>query len=76
MRKQREDFRGRLVKLLITKEDAMDIDSKDAITAEEKETLRYYYYIRHGVDTVHVAPLDQGTLNNVGRKLENPSFLL
>ncbi|XP_069698472.1 dynein axonemal heavy chain 7 [Periplaneta americana] len=29
------------------------------------EVLRYYYYIHHGIDTVHVAPLEQRWLNNI-----------
>lgn len=27
--------------------------------------MRYYYYIKHGIDTVHVAPLDKRVLNRV-----------
>lgn len=41
-------------------------DSFDDIpTEEEKEMLRYYYYVKHGVDTVHVAPLDEKVLGRV-----------
>jgi dynein heavy chain len=29
--------------------------------------MRYYYYIKHGIDTVHVAPLDKKVLNRVLR---------
>jgi dynein heavy chain, axonemal len=29
--------------------------------------MRYYYYIKHGIDTVHVAPLDKRVLNRVLR---------
>lgn len=40
--------------------------ASDAIpSAEERELLRYYYYIKHGVDTIHVAPLDQTVLDRV-----------
>lgn len=39
--------------------------SQDIPNAEEREVLRYYYYIRHGVDTIHVAPLDQKVLDKV-----------
>ena len=27
--------------------------------------MRYYYYIKHGIDTIHVAPLDKKVLNRV-----------
>ena len=27
--------------------------------------MRYYYYIKHGIDTIHVAPLDKRVLNRV-----------
>ncbi|ERL86097.1 hypothetical protein D910_03511 [Dendroctonus ponderosae] len=64
LRKQREEFRQRLVKLITNvQEDEMDID--DIPNAQEKEMLRYYYYVKHGVDTVHVAPLDEKVLNRV-----------
>lgn len=67
LRKQREEFRKRLVKLIVNKEDDMEIDPDEIPSAEEKEILRYYYYIRHGVDTIHVAPLDQAALDRVGK---------
>lgn len=38
---------------------------EDIPTDEEKEMLRYYYYVKHGVDTVHVAPLDEKVLAKV-----------
>lgn len=41
-------------------------DPDDEIPSEEeKEMLRYYYYVKHGVDTVHVAPLDEKVLARV-----------
>lgn len=30
--------------------------------AEELKLLRYYNYIRHGIDTIHVAPLSSKVL--------------
>ncbi|KAB0790352.1 hypothetical protein PPYR_15283, partial [Photinus pyralis] len=65
LRKQREEFRKRLVDLIVKKDDSMDIGPDEIPTAGEKEILRYYYYIRHGVDTVHVAPLDPKLLDTV-----------
>lgn len=64
LRKQREEFRQRLVSLIMNDgNEAMEID--DIPSAQEKEMLRYYYYVTHGVDTVHVAPLDEKVLNRV-----------
>ena len=31
----------------------------------EKDILRYYYYIHHGIDTEHVAPMEDAWLENV-----------
>lgn len=65
LRKQREEFRQRLVNLIVNvrNDDTMEID--DIPSEEEKQMLRYYYYVKHGVDTVHVAPLDEKILNRV-----------
>lgn len=65
LRKQREEFRKRLVALIVNKEEEMETDPEEIPSAEEREILRYYYYIRHGVDTIHVAPLDQDLLDRV-----------
>ena len=34
-------------------------------TAAEKDILRYYYYIHNGIDTEHVAPMEDSWLDNV-----------
>ncbi|XP_060516742.1 dynein axonemal heavy chain 7 [Cylas formicarius] len=62
LRKQREEFRQRLISL-ITNDREVDYD--DLPSVQEKEMLRYYYYVKHGVDTVHVAPLDDIMLNRI-----------
>lgn len=58
MRKAREEFRSKMINL-ICREDAED-DAGDGLppSGEEKNILRYYYYLRYGIDTIHVAPLD------------------
>lgn len=33
-------------------------DGDSIPSGEEKNMLRYYYYLRYGIDTIHVAPLD------------------
>lgn len=66
LRKQREEFRNRLIKLIVSKKNEDGSTSADDIPSEEdKEMLRYYYYVKHGVDTVHVAPLDEKVLGRV-----------
>lgn len=56
MRKAREEFRAKLMSLICQPE---AVEEADAIpSTEEKNLLRYYYYLRYGIDTIHVAPLD------------------
>lgn len=50
---------------LIIKKDDEAFPSSAIPSAEEMELLRYYYYIHNGVDTVHVAPIDQEWMRHV-----------
>lgn len=62
MRKEREDFRKRLVSLIMAEdEEGEGEDPNQFPNSREKETMRYYYYIQHGFDTIHVAPMDKRT---------------
>lgn len=75
LRRQREEFRKKLVSLITSPEHDRDMDVNEGnLSSEEKELLRYYYYIKHGVDTIHVAPLDRKVLNRVLRLI--PQCLL
>lgn len=65
IRKQREEFRKRLVGLIIPPDEERDMSLESLMTEEEKQIQRYYYYVRYGVDTIHVSPLDQVTLERV-----------
>lgn len=65
LRKQREEFRKELVGLILRDHESVDPD--DIPSAQEKEALRYYYYIKYGVDTVYVAPLDDHILERVSQ---------
>lgn len=56
MRKAREEFRKKLVKLIC--QSAPGEDGDCIPSGEEKNMLRYYYYLRYGIDTIHVAPMD------------------
>ncbi|GBP05923.1 Dynein heavy chain 7, axonemal [Eumeta japonica] len=55
MRKAREEFRVKLMSLICQENEGGD---QDIPSGEEKNMMRYYYYLNYGVDTVHVAPLD------------------
>lgn len=63
LRKQREEFRKELVHLILRDHETVAPD--EIPSKEEREALRYYYYIKYGVDTVYVAPLDQHILERV-----------
>lgn len=76
MRLERENFRKKLVELIARKDDeatatnATDDAGASAMAWEgefpnqqEKEVLRYYYYIKHGIDTIHVSPMSKKVLN-------------
>lgn len=65
VRKEREEFRKKLVELIISSDEERARDDGTFPDAQEKEIMRYYYYIKHGIDTIHVAPLDKKLLNRV-----------
>lgn len=54
-----------MVELITSRDEIMEVDPDDIPSPQEREILRYYYYIKHGVDTIHVAPLDVKVLNRV-----------
>lgn len=54
-----------MVNLIVSTDGEHEINPHEIPSAEEREMLRYYYYVKHGVDTVHVAPLDEKVLSRV-----------
>lgn len=50
---------------MLLKKDAVELSSDALPTSEDMEILRYYYYIQNGVDTMHVASIDQEWLNHI-----------
>ncbi|XP_078260700.1 dynein axonemal heavy chain 7 [Rhinoraja longicauda] len=73
-KKDREHFRSALVNIIMQQECAArqppPLDETEPSTsghpsAAEKDILRYYYYINHGIDTEHVAPLEDSWLEVV-----------
>lgn len=67
VRREREEFRKKLVSLIISSEEEIARDDGSFPNGQEKEIMRYYYYIKHGIDTVHVAPIDKKVLDRVLR---------
>lgn len=62
MRQEREEFRKTLVSLIVAKETEEPNDDTFP-NAKERQLLRYYYYIKHGIDTSHIAPMTKRMLN-------------
>lgn len=60
LRKAREYFREKLVRLIV--QDKTSGSGADIPSAHERKILRYHYYIKHGIETVHVAPLDKNII--------------
>nr|XP_012632402.1 dynein heavy chain 7, axonemal isoform X3 [Microcebus murinus] len=70
--KERENFRSTLVNVIMQQDAGLDSDITDesafpkpTTSAIEKDILRYYYYIHHGIDTDHVAPMEDSWLEHV-----------
>lgn len=63
MRLEREHFRRKLVELILHMDDDQDPGAGTSFPdKDEREVLRYYYYIKHGIDTIHVSPLSKKIL--------------
>nr|XP_045723438.1 dynein axonemal heavy chain 7 [Mirounga angustirostris] len=72
LHKERENFRSTLVNIIMQQDAVLDSASPDesifpkpTTSAIEKDILRYYYYIHHGIDTDHVAPMEDSWLEHV-----------
>ncbi|CAB0001089.1 unnamed protein product [Nesidiocoris tenuis] len=64
LRKEREEFRKRLVQIIVNKDLASgDVESLSA--EEQRQILRYQYYIKYGVDTEHVSPIDHRWIGKI-----------
>lgn len=76
-KKDRENFRKSLVDIILQEDKPKKpstsiyegelplIHATSAPTIVEKDILRYYYYIHNGIDTEHVAPMENLWLQNV-----------
>ncbi|XP_006878990.1 PREDICTED: dynein heavy chain 7, axonemal [Elephantulus edwardii] len=70
LHKERENFRSALVNVIMQQDDVLDTSPSEmaiskATSAIEKDILRYYYYIHHGIDTDHIAPMEDSWLEHV-----------
>lgn len=70
LRKNREKFRRNLVEMIIAQElednPASEINEEKVMSAGVKDDLlKYYYYIMHGIDDVHVAPIEPKLLEKI-----------
>ncbi|XP_028924869.1 dynein heavy chain 7, axonemal isoform X3 [Ornithorhynchus anatinus] len=72
--KAREHFRSALVNIITQQEyvadsslmpDESQAPRTSSPSSIEKDILRYYYYIHHGIDTEHVAPMEDSWLEHV-----------
>ena len=81
LKRNREEFRKSLVDIIMHDErktsvrnDVDDVEIDVSLSEEpkniEKDILRYYYYIHNGIDTDHVAPLENSSLQNVMRLIK------
>ncbi|KAK7506434.1 hypothetical protein BaRGS_00002546, partial [Batillaria attramentaria] len=77
-KKDRENFRKALVDIILQDDTGVPKTSTASVngdlpstsragspTPAEKDILRYYYYIHNGIDTEHVAPMEDSWLENV-----------
>lgn len=61
MRLEREKYRQTLVSLIMSAD--VDEDESIFLNAKERQLLNYYHYIKHGIDTTHIAPMTKRMLN-------------
>ncbi|XP_059164025.1 dynein axonemal heavy chain 7-like isoform X1 [Physella acuta] len=78
-KRDRENFRKALVEIIMEQQGSLPKTAADMVengeipdvprvpspTSAEKDVLRYYYYINHGIDTEHVAPMEDSWLEHV-----------
>ncbi|XP_072835621.2 dynein axonemal heavy chain 7 isoform X1 [Pogona vitticeps] len=73
-KKDRENFRSALVNIIMQPDfipegplyiQGTKPGTPESTAAIEKDILKYFYYIRHGIDTEHVAPMEDSWLEHV-----------
>lgn len=62
-KKETENLRKQLLKLM--NDEKPITDSLEIPNNEEKNLIKYYYYIHQGVDIVNIAPLEKAWIENI-----------
>jgi dynein heavy chain len=62
LRRRKEEFRSRLLNLIIKSESSI---KKKFKIHNDKDLSLFYYYIKNGLNTLHVAPIDSIIINNI-----------
>ncbi|XP_028940048.1 dynein heavy chain 7, axonemal, partial [Antrostomus carolinensis] len=74
LKRNQESFRSALVNIILQQDlteeqlpclDGTQSPRADSSTPIEKDILKYYYYICHGIDTENVAPMDESWLDHI-----------
>ncbi|XP_030383339.1 dynein heavy chain 7, axonemal [Scaptodrosophila lebanonensis] len=76
MRMERENFRRKLVELILHMDDDPTTGGQCSVPFPDKgerEMLRYYYYIKHGIDTIHVSAINNAILKRISALV--PAYL-
>lgn len=68
MRKKREEFRKSLADLIST--DRREEMSTELLSEDDKQLLRCHYYMKYGIDSKNVAPMDFEWLKNICKKVK------
>lgn len=50
---------------LVTKREDEGASGDVIPSADEAEIWRYYYFIRYGIDTIHIAPIENAWLKHI-----------
>lgn len=66
MRREREEFRKTIAAAILAKNDEDDEDNDGTFpNSKERQLLRYYQYIAHGIDACHIAPISKKILKRL-----------
>ncbi|XP_072162504.1 dynein axonemal heavy chain 7 isoform X1 [Bemisia tabaci] len=64
LKEEREKFRKQIIKVIVSRDTEYN-DETIIPSSDEIQLVRYNYYIQHGIDTVHVAPIEQHWISHI-----------